>query len=207
MKMTIEQVENGKLETTIIGDYSIEILQHDDSNSREWDNIATLYCRNRNYKLGDYQIPKSYNNNEGDTLNIDDQADFENWLKSEGVEILAIRPLSLYDHGGISISMGGGRDQWDSSSIGWVVVTKAQADLMGIDDRSEENLVKIMGVEVKIYDQDLTGDVWGYTVEKITHCEHCQSDTSEEVDRCYGYYDDDSLLQAINENLPEGGTK
>jgi hypothetical protein len=38
------------------------------------------------------------------------------------------------------------------------------------------------------YTQWCNGDIYGYTIEEISHCDHCNSDTSQETDSCWGFY-------------------
>lgn len=209
MKITLDQIEQARQDEGLqVGDYLIRVLQDDNSgNSREWDNVTTMYCRHNKYKLGDFQIPENYQSGEDDDTDIDSEETFKYWLENitdmnkYTDKILAIRPLTLYDHSGLVMHIGTPTDRWDSMQVGWIVVTKKQADMIGITDRSEANLLKIMQSEVKIYNQDLSGDVWGYTIDKGTRCDSCKHLEYEEIDSCWGFYDDEGLLENINNTL------
>ena len=210
--MTLDQLKNAKYdqEKIKIGDYRVTVERDENSqSSRENDNIATMYCRHNKYTLGDQIIPEDfevYDDKTGETqlIDIDDQKSFEQWMDElEGEKILAIKPLSLYDHSGLVMSIGNPTDKWDSMQVGWIVVTEKQAKMIGITDLSQDNLEKIMRQEVEIYNQDLSGDIYGYIVEKGKKCDSCEHVEYEEIDSCWGLYDDDSLLEAINQNLED----
>jgi hypothetical protein len=91
-----------------------------------------------------------------------------------------ILPLFLYDHSGITMNTGGFSCPWDSGQVGYIYVS--HADLLkeysakSIDDPCyfqgkliansiREQGRKMLESEVKEYDQYLTGDIWGYTIE------------------------------------------
>jgi hypothetical protein len=53
-----------------------------------------------------------------------------------------------------------------------------------------------------VYDDFITGNVWGYTIESVKDCESCGSKThgDEEVDdSCWGFYGDD--LSGMKEHV------
>lgn len=203
--MTLAQLEKAKYEEeqVKIGDYRISVIRDEDSgNSREWDNLATMYCKHSRYTLGDEKIPDTYYDSElGEDVDIDSEESFLEWLRQEGEKVLLVKPLTLYDHSGLVMHIGTPQDRWDSGIVGWIVVTEKQADMIGVTDRSEDNLLKGMQAEVETYNQDLSGDIWGYRVEKGKECESCGHAEYEEIDSVWGFYDDESLLEAINNNL------
>lgn len=206
MKMTIDQIDQAREDEGLrIGDFKVRVIRDEDSQgSREWDNITTMYCRHSRYNLGDIQIPQDYTNVLGEIIDIDSQESFIGWLKEvENEKVLAIRPLTLYDHSGLVMHIGTPTDRWDSMLVGWIVVTESQANAIGLTDRSEKALLEYMEDELKTYNQDLSGDVWGYTVEKATKCASCGHEEFEEIDSCWSFYDDESLLEAINNNLED----
>jgi hypothetical protein len=98
-----------------------------------------------------------------------------------GVEIL---PLSLYDHSGISMSVGGPRDAWDSSQVGFIYMTDAKIKetylITEVDDEHREKARELMTNEVREYDDYLTGNVYGYIIY----------DGDESVDSCWGFLGD-----------------
>ena len=133
----------------------------------------------------------------GPELNDEGLLDYLNGRELEGLlaasENVLVKPLCLYDHGGISISTGSfiGRAmhaEWDSGQVGYVHMDKKTAiyhllDLTGDRPRSltDETWKARAGdyieADVAEYDNYLTGRIYGYrTFEGL-----------EEVDSCWGY--------------------
>lgn len=150
---------------------------------------------------------------------------------------IAALPLWLYDHSGITMSCGDRtypyNDQWDSSAIGWIVVPKsvAMCDLTCPVDRDgnpclqnpadyvtstdstwKYAAIKCMQESVRIYDQYLQEDVYGYTVyERPAESmnpdgEPNRSDESEwtEVSSCWGFFGSDVSESGILDDIGYG---
>ena len=92
-----------------------------------------------------------------------------------------VLPLYLYDHSGITMNTGGFSCPWDSGQVGFIYAMKDYADSETPDP------VKYLEGEVKTYDQYLTGDVYGYTVE--------DPEGYAEEDSCWGFYGLDYCLE------------
>lgn len=104
-----------------------------------------------------------------------------------------VQPLYLYDHSGITISMGAFSCPWDSGQVGWITLRKEtalaewpQLEWASVDDWARH----IMEAEVEEYDQYLTGDVWGVVVE---------DESGEELDSCWGMYGSDYAEEQMDE--------
>jgi hypothetical protein len=162
--------------------YSYEVTQDDSPDSpREWDNVTTMICFHNRYNIGDEHDYKSDNFNGWDELKEQIEADNE---------VLAIQPLYMYDHSGITISTSPFGCQWDSGQIGWVFITRKQLKLLcGDQDIRAERLNDIIDSEVKTYDQYLTGEVYSYEVYESETCDlGCEHKTM--VESCCGFYDE-----------------
>lgn len=112
-------------------------------------------------------------------------------------DVALIHPLYLYDHGGITISMGAFSDRWDSGQVGWIYMTRGVLDreFGGDVERGEACLEG----EVETYDNYLTGSVYGYEV-----WEHEKGDAPEDgelTDSCWGFFGDDPMLNGISDNI------
>ena len=113
-------------------------------------------------------------------------------------------PLWLYDHSGITMSCGTRTypydDAWDSGCVGWIIMTKKTAlmERIGCCDASNwrEKAIADMETEVKLYDQYLTGDVYGYTLLKE------ESDEWVEEESIWGFYGDDVMENGIADSVP-----
>ena len=135
------------------------------------DNFTKMYCKHRRHDLGD-------------DLGLD-TSDCNNWqevkqaLIAEHGEMAIIEPISLFDHSGISISIGV-KSGWDCGRVGFVFVTKEQVRKeYGVKRITKATLAKAQALlrsEVKEYDNYLTGEV--YIVS-------CQDREEFEIDSCY----------------------
>ena len=156
-----------------ISEQTLNVYFDEDAESpREWSNISHMVCFHGRYNLGDNHDYKS-----GDFSSWDDLE--ERLIEDEGAYI--IRPLSLYDHSGITIFIGEPNDRWDSGRVGFVYVTKEtiEHEYGSITPEIEKLVEEVIESEVKLYDQYLQGDVYGYTIEDAD---------GEEIDSCWGFY-------------------
>jgi hypothetical protein len=156
------------------------------SNPRtEWDNVGVMACWHSRYDLGDEQ-PKCTP---------------DEWLADNAPEGSIVLPLYLYDHSGITMSTGGGYPydcQWDGGQVGVIVCTpdKIKAEWKG-DRAKAENYLR---GEVATYDQYLTGDVWGFTIDEPDPCECCGLEKGpEHIDSCWGFYGES--LEAMQDHV------
>ena len=172
-----------------IGNYLIEVIQENDPQSpREWDNLGKMICFHGRYDLGDKHDYRS-----NDYSGWEEQRkDIE---KKENVCVML--PLYLYDHSGITMNTTGFSCRWDSGQVGWIVVSIEQVrkeyGVKRINKKLIEKVTNILENEVKIYDQYLTGDIYGYRISKITECE-LGHEHKEEVDSCWGFYGEDECM-------------
>lgn len=214
-------------------------LHYDDSsdgsaNPREGDNVCTLFCSYPGYELGDEQLPRDGFDEidcppcEGNGLVTltDGQVTEEDcprcggtgsatptireWANELGA--IAIAPLFVYEHSGITMSSGPvkclpeaevtRRDTeskgrfvsddagWDTSMVGFAVITnESWTNCMGDTPRNEEKFREIVDSEVSTYAMYLEGQVYGYIVAKDTPFE----------DSCWGFLGEEFVKQEANE--------
>lgn len=106
--------------------------------------------------------------------------------------IAMIRPLSLYDHSGITISAGAPTCQWDSGYIGWQYITEAALKAEWNGDR--DKALAYMDATLSTYDDYIQGNVYGFMLEKGTVIEkrwpngHVEEAIEwEHEDSCWGF--------------------
>jgi hypothetical protein len=115
--------------------------------------------------------------------------------RDEGDRVLAIMPLYLYEHSGMTISASKGNPytcRWDSGQVGWAYVLESQARKMGCLDGTytdretgeqrpytKADYEEIIVGDVSTYDDFLTGSCYGYEV---------LGRDEEHLDSCWGYY-------------------
>lgn len=161
--------------------YTIEIHVDTDAESpREWDNLGRMLCFHGRHTLGD--------KNFGYTQS--DEGSWQDWaerLKKDGAVI--VLPLYLYDHSGITMSVGEFDCKWDSGQVGFIFVTREKLlKEYGGKVVTKAILKKAEGVlrgEVETYDHYIRGDVYGYTIT--------DPNGEEMDDACWGFlgdYDD-----------------
>ena len=194
--------------------HTINIFFDEDAQNprMDWEPFATMVCFHNRYNLGDehsFSEPSEFEKDlamEVDTSVEDrwyywDDHPSLNWEQIEKRQKDLIQkaldkhvvmlPLYLYDHGGITMSTTPFGCRWDSGQVGWIYVTREVAlKEFGGKIFSKQLKAKVLNLlegEVKTYDQYLTGDVYGYTVEG----EHCD-------DSCWGFFGDD-FSQMIDE--------
>ena len=159
--------------------YELKIEQDTNPYSpREDDNFGTMVCFHKRYELGDKTDYRTEDYDSWEELK-------EGIIKNEGEVV--ILPLYLYDHSGITISTSSFSCRWDSGQVGFIFVSKYKIKKEGIDEtKVEQYLID----EVKVYDQYLTGDVWGYNVYEVSICDKGH-EHKELVESCYGFYGHD----------------
>ena len=159
--------------------------EHRDS-PREWDNLGTLACFHRRYNLGDSNVPFC-------------SSEFSSWAEMENhiwndLDAAVVLPIYMYDHGGITISTAPFSCPWDSGQIGFIYVTKEkvreQSRVKRIGRSLLDKVTTALENEVIIYDQYLTGDVYGFEIVSVETCD--QNHKHEKLeDSCYGFYGSD----------------
>jgi hypothetical protein len=179
----------------------------------EYDNLTVMVCNHRRYSLGDQKVSKEIR-----------FGGFSGWdaLKEALIEKyvpLAIEPIYMYDHSGITISTSPFSCPWDSGQIGFVLVPESQKGNYWNNDSKEppteadlkawaERLIK---AEVETYDQYLTGDVYGYVIdeavedptrpgEQMIDCDE-QPVFEEGDDSCWGFYGSDWKTNGMSNDI------
>jgi len=98
-------------------------------------------------------------------------------------------PVYAYIHSGITVSLSPFSCRWDSGVLGWVAVKRPSR---GGEWRRQKDFLKYLQGMIDVYDDYLTGNVYGYLV--------VDTKTGDELDSCWGYYGNDheksGLLEA-----------
>lgn len=127
-------------------------------------------------------------------------------------------PLYLYDHSGITMSTGRFSCPWDSGQVGFIYVEweKAVREYGLTDERfpsladKVERVNEALRTEVAVYDQYLTGDVYGYESETGVVVTKTWPDGSTEreidwdsEDSCWGFFGDDPMTNGMADQVDE----
>ena len=188
------------VETIKYRGYEIEIeYDNDPMNPRtDWDSACTMCCWHSRYNLGDWRNGKVLSKYYDEPIDLlyelagldrsdcqDEECNdwtYECLISSIEERGTIIAPLYLYDHSGISISMGGYSCSWDSGQVGWVYIEKDKIQEEWNGDY--EKAKKCMQGEVETYDDYLTGMVYRWNTDN---------------DGCGGYYGQEGQKEAITE--------
>jgi len=144
---------------------------------KEWDNLGIMLCNHSRYDLGDEEASVE---------------EIREILEGNRDDVAVALPLYLYDHSGITMKTSPFSCRWDSGMVGVIYITKEKAfkeyDKKRLTKAFKARLSEYLENEVKVYDNYLTGSVWGYIVE---------DESGQDIDSCWGYYGETD--EAMNE--------
>lgn len=187
------------VETIIRGNKRAEIYYDElaDSPRDNCDWLGTMVCGHRSYILGDEQICVG---------------DYGSWEEVKQYLIddrhaKVILPLSLYDHSGITMSVGI-RGGWDCGQVGYIYVSEEDCIKEYGQNYSISKIEDMLRAEVEVYDFYLRNEVYGFRIFENKHnvnkCPHCnkiidEQDDEEEIDACWGFYGMKDVMSAVEE--------
>ena len=182
----------------------LKIFYDEDSESpREWDNLSKFVLNHRRYNFP----------NELD-INFDA---FSNWeeiseyLKNE-LKALIIKPISMYDHSGISLYYDCVKSGWDSGQLGLICVTEEDI-LKEYGEVTEETLKKaeeVLKGEFENFKNYIENNVYRFELYEVVNVKirkdysdgtfkEFEEEELKGLDSCCGYYGDDGLNQIKTE--------
>lgn len=172
------------MESFAVGNLTVRIVRDPEPESpREWDNLGTMVCWHRNYNLGDWKETKALYRTPQDFRESEDYK-----------EAAIVLPLYLYDHSGITMSCAPFSCPWDSGQVGYIFVSKSRLrseySVKRVTKKTLALAEKVLRSEVNVYDQYLTGQVYGFVVE---------DEDGNDLDSCWGFYDDYKLAYVKEE--------
>lgn len=104
-------------------------------------------------------------------------------------------PLFLYDHSGITISTGSFSCNFDSGQIGYIFIdyekVRKEYGWKVITQKRRDQITEYLKDEVKSYNNFLTGQIFGFTVEK----------DGENIHSCWGFDDIDYCMNEAIERI------
>jgi hypothetical protein len=164
--------------------YKLEIIVDEfPTNPRENDNLTEMICFHNRYNLGD-----KHNFTSADFNGWDDMLTTIQKTKNPAI----ILSLHLFDHSGITISTSRFGCRWDSGQIGYVYITKekvySEYNVKRISRKLMKKLNTLILGEVDVYDNYLTGEVYGYSL---------LNKQTGETDSCFGFYGSDINCNGI----------
>lgn len=188
------------------------LIHYDDLDTggpREWDNFGTMWCWHRHYNLGDpkstdyeHLTPAEAEQVGKDYLDLSDPEDAMYWIQREAEANRAVFLLIRgYEHGQLTVSSYAPgdsltypfNDRWDSGWLGFIFATRetilAEYGGKRLTKELKERALRVLDGEVQEFDDYLTGNVYGYMIERVDPARpECE-------DSCWGYYPDNSMLR------------
>jgi hypothetical protein len=154
------------------------------------------------------------NYNFGEGHNFTDPDDF---LEQVNLKEVFWLPIFLLDHSGLRMSTGNFHDPWDSGQVGWIYITKEEVrqwyQVKRITKKIAKQAVEMLKLQIEVYDQYLSGDVYFVQVTKMPEGVEEPEDLddrpswersklldelySEDVAASGGYYGSDMLENGI----------
>ncbi|MCQ0090365.1 hypothetical protein [Roseovarius sp. M141] len=167
-------------------DHTIKIVPDPDpENPRDYDNLGTMSCWHRRYMLGDKHDREDPRDLLVDLCGLDGDTDLPmNALIERASRRAVILPLYLYDHSGITMNTTGFHCLWDSGQVGYIYVTlddiRKDYGVTRVSKNLRTRIADHLRQEVQTYDHYLTGNCYGFIVEK----------DDDEVASCWGFLGD-----------------
>lgn len=161
---------------------TVRVVRDEDAENPRttFDHIGLFAGWHKRYVVGDIQ-PK------------DEPLD---WLKENAPEGSVVLAVYMLDHGVVRYSTGSFNDPWDSGQVGFIVATpekiRTDYNVKRISARIREEVAKRLKSEVQEYDDWANGNVWGFEVAGGGF-----------DDSCYGFYGDESTLEAMQSHVPK----
>lgn len=148
----------------------------------ETDNVTTMVCFHKRYRLGD-----AHNYRAEAFKSFDDVRE----MLIRAYDPIVIKPLYLYDHSGITISTKPFNCPWDSGQVGFVLISRSNPAYVNSANREQVNWDTALECEVLDYDRYLT--------DSYVACEIFRGN-NELIDVCRGYIIDvdEALLTGRN---------
>lgn len=202
---------------------------------REWSNLGVTACWHNRYNLGDEQPTCDTQEYLADLIGWDDdkqQAVHDYWfnraggsdeerytearnkleerIQKEFDKRFISLPVYLYDHGSLTISTGSFSCPWDSGQLGLIYVSKDKVrqeyGIKHVTRFWEEKIKGYLALEVKTYDEFLTGQVYGYRIFEVPEgvdpgeLSEEEIEALEEVDSLWGIYGEEYAEQEAKES-------
>ena len=162
------------------------VVDENPESPRNWDNLGTCAFFHSRYEFGDKVSFSASEFGSWDEMKAAIIKDYD------GAVVLSVYML---DHSGITIGTTPFSCPWDSGQLGYIYVTKerlrAEYSVKRISQKVIEKATKVLQGEIKILDQYLRGDVYGFVIE---------DEEESHVDSCYGFFGSNIEENGILEN-------
>lgn len=181
------------IKTITAKDKTLKIfIDENPENPRTWGNLTKMVFFDKWNHLGDkhnIELNESFESRQ-DFINKGAEI-----VKKQFKDVVLIKAVHLYNHSGITISTKFEypyNDQWDSGTIGFVVVTKENIrksfKVKNVSKKLINKAKEILEGEIETLDQYVRGDVYGFKLEDAT---------GKEIESCWGFFGEDIKTNGI----------
>jgi hypothetical protein len=187
------------VKTEMVDSLRVSVFPDEDpQNPRRDDNMGKFALSHRRYDLGDSDETLGFKFNASD---YDGWEEFGESLIKDFNPVM-IKPVSMYDHSGISLSFGVSRG-WDSGQVGFAYITREALERgygkSTVKTWTPEQLLKaadsVLENELAAYNAYVSGEIYGFVIEEKKGCDHCGHGEWVELESCWGFIGDDAALQ------------
>lgn len=178
----------------------LKIFYEEDGESpREWDNLSKLALNHKRYNFSNELNINFDNFGEWDEV--------ENHLKKEFGAVI-VKPVYMYEHSGIAISLTPFSCRWDSGQLGFICILKEdiKTEYGKVTKQTLKKAEKVLSGEFETYKNYVEGEVYGFQLfeevevkiikeykdgktEKYTQTE------LKEIDSCWGFFGEEGIKQ------------
>ena len=156
-----------------------------------YDNASVLLAFHHRYSLSDVEAPKL------------DPGDYAGWDDMEAAirrqeDAVALLPVYLYDHSGLSVSTAPFECQWDSGQLGFIYIPRknlAQFGYKRVTERRRKQLLEYMESEIQELGTYLSQGCYGFIVEELV------DGAWEHKDSCWGFVGYDHEANGMSDHL------
>lgn len=207
-----------------VGNYRINVYYDEDcANPRtEWDEASHMVIRNR-YVACENDDVEGTMSRLCEKYGIKMSGKGLRQLIDELNEFIVIKPISVYTHSGSTVYYGEPCDRWDSGVYGFGYMEREDVygELCGRSTKYatwREQAEAIMQGEMETFDRAVRGEVFGFTIEKLTEPSDAMKATPEfdwewwesdernweDFDSCWGFYmTDEEVLAEAKGEIPQ----
>lgn len=157
-------------------------VDDDPENPRDANGMGQMFCFHRRYDLGGKEDVKSRKDYAPEN--------FSGWEEMRAKIVkdhqpVAIFPVYLYDHSGLSLSTAPFSCPWDSGQVGYIFVTRDEVldryAVKRITAKIRQQVERALEAAIKEYSLYANGDCYAYEIYE----------GGELVDSCSGFFTDD----------------
>ena len=172
MENAIETIERGGFTARIY--YDTDTLNP----RKDWDNLGKI-------------VSRKLTSDEHFDFSGDSETDIKRLKQEFGATV--ILPIYMDSHGGDTINTTGFSCPWDSRQVGWIFATTEdickEYNCKQVNPAIRRRVEQVLIGEIKIYDQYIRGEVYGYELF---------DKTGNEIDSCWGFYGLDYVKEEVS---------